>query len=406
MLHVILLTTPDTLDRGAMIVERDIAMLRNSGRESATCLLERMSCPELRSFGQKFCVWRVAALVITLALVASGCGGEDHGGPTTPPPAPRRPASTQPSHASPPAFFSADSPWNRPVPANAPLDPHSREYVAELARLARPRSEGGYGTGILTTQFGVPIYTVPANERTTEVKLDSGAPLLQKAWQAVPLPADARAAAGTDMNVAVWQPSSDTLWEFWKMHRQADGWHARWGGRMTDVSSSSGFYADRRDSAGDFVERSSWGTTAAKASLVAGVMRIDELRRGDIPHALHLALPVARRGVWSLPARQTDGRSNDPGAIPLGARFRLDPRLDIEALHLPRVVATIARAAQRYGMIVVNTSGGVALRAEDPRGPDPYPALFGYQPSYKLLALVPWNKLQLLPLHLRAPTKQ
>ena len=30
----------------------------------------------------------------------------------------------------------------------------------------------------------------------------------------------------------MYQPSTDTLWEFWLMRRAADGWHARWGGKL------------------------------------------------------------------------------------------------------------------------------------------------------------------------------
>jgi hypothetical protein len=332
---------------------------------------------------------RIAAhLVAVLALVV---------------PASAAAQSTAPS----PTFFSPTSPWNQEVPADAPLDPRSAMYVSELQQLARPRYAGGYGSSIMTTEFGVPIYTVGPNQPRVRVKLDgSSAPALQAAWNAVPVPPNARPAAGTDQNLLVYQPATDTLWEFWKMTRQADGWHARYGGRMTGVSTSSGFYQDVFDPRHNYVERSTWGTTAAKASLAAGVITIAELRAGEIRHALHLAVPVARRGVWSLPALQTDGQSSNASAIPLGAHFRLDPTLDIDSLPLSRTMKIIARAAQRYGMIVVNTSGGVGLRAEDPMqyGVNPYDDLFGGQPSWALMQTFPWNRLQLLPLTLRSAT--
>ena len=38
---------------------------------------------------------------------------------------------------------------------------------------------------------------------------------------------------------------------------------------------------------------------------------------------------MARAGVFSWPAQRTDGLLDSPDAIPEGARFRLDPNLDI-----------------------------------------------------------------------------
>ena len=47
--------------------------------------------------------------------------------------------------------------------------------------------------------------------------------------------------------------------------------------------------------------------------------------------------------------------------------FRLDPKLDVAALHLPRVVEMMAEAAQRYGIIVRDkTLHAIGFYAEDP----------------------------------------
>ena len=109
--------------------------------------------------------------------------------------------------------------------------------------------------------------------------------------------------------------------------------------------------------------------------MVAGTITIAELRAGVIPHALALNIPWALPNVYSWPAQRTDGTSTDPDAIPEGARFRLDPDLDIDKLGLPPMARMMATAMQRYGMIVRDQTGhAVSFFAENSAqsGTDPY----------------------------------
>jgi hypothetical protein len=293
-------------------------------------------------------------------------------------------------------FFAADSVWNAPLAADASLDPNSAAVTAELVRQVREGYAGNLQPTINTTQYSAPIYTVPAGQRPVRVILDKPpgvATELARAFEAVPVPDHALPAPGTDAQLVVWQPATDTMWEFWRMRRGPDGWHAGWGGRMTDASSSAGVY-----------QGSSWGATATSLPLAGGLITVPELRRRRIDHALALAIPSARRGEFSLPAQRTDGRSASPDSVPEGARFRLDPRLDLDRLGLPPVVLAIARAAQRYGMIVRDRAGAVVLYAEDPRplGWDPYPQLFGGSAPRELLRAFPWEHLQLMAMQLRS----
>jgi hypothetical protein len=132
-------------------------------------------------------------------------------------------------------------------------------------------------------------------------------------------------------------------------------------------------------------------------------MLIDELAAGRIDHALALAIPSARRGVFSWPAQRSDGVNDDPASIPEGARFRLDPSLDLGKLDLPPVTRMMAEAVQRYGMVVRDQTGhAVGFYAEDPAptGSDPYGQLFGNQAPIDLLATFPWDRLQLLQMQL------
>jgi hypothetical protein len=176
--------------------------------------------------------------------------------------------------------FAPDSFWNAPLAADAPIDPASGSLVTELRRqldLGAP--------WINTTQYSVPVYRVPADQPTVRVTLDIAYQPLQQAWEAVPVPTNARPAGGTDGAMVIWQPSTDTLWEFWLMQRSNGTWHARWGGRMTGVSTSPGYYTG--------AERN-WGVSATSLPLLGGLITLDDVRSGHIDHALGLAIPEAR----------------------------------------------------------------------------------------------------------------
>ena len=335
---------------------------------------------------------RLSARSILLALALVG------GGPFVP----AAGAVRQPLRGT--RLFAPDSIWNAHLPAHARLDPRSARlaslFAAEISRERMLR----IGPWIQTTQYSTPVYTVPRRQRPVRVVLDARGPYgrgLRRAFAAVPLPADARPAPGSDGHLVVVQPSTDRLWEFWKLRRDPPQWRAAWGGAIRRVSRSPGYFT-RVSWPG---AHRSWGATATSLALAGGLIRIRELERGRIDHALAIAIPDMRAGVAAWPAQRTDGSLHTADAIPAGAHFRLDPTVDIDALGLPPAARAIARAAQRYGMIVDDrTLHATGFAAEDP-GPNrsnPYPALFGGRSPDELLARFPWHRLQLLRMRLRA----
>jgi hypothetical protein len=147
------------------------------------------------------------------------------------------------------------------------------------------------------------------------------------------------------------------------------------------------------------------GASATSLSLAGGLIKLVDLQRGVIDHAMALVLPQTRRGQWSWPAQRTDGAGGDTAAnsIPAGAHFRLDPALDLSKLTLPPVTRMIAVAAQRYGFYVTErTDWNVGVAAESPMpyvgptGANPYTAYFGGKSPNQILGAFPWSRLKLL----------
>jgi hypothetical protein len=320
--------------------------------------------------------------------------------PATAPPLPVTPA---PSGTR---LFAPDSVWNAPLASNAPLDPASQTLVGTLRTTVAQNLTAGWGPWIATYDTP-PLYVAPADQPTVRVQLDPGSWKvgLQQAFQAVPIPANAAPAAGADAQLTIWQPSTDRLWELFQARKLADGWHANFGGAMANVSRSRGYFDTDSWPA---LSQPWWGATATSLPVVAGTIMIDELKAGVIPHALAMNIPWARSNTYSWPAQRTDGASTDAYAIPEGARFRLDPNLDIDALNLPPMTRMMAKAAQRYGMIVRDQTGhAISFFAENPadQGSDPYTSpggFYGGPYPNAVIQAFPWDHLQLLKMDLRA----
>ena len=287
--------------------------------------------------------------------------------------------------------FACSSVWNAPLAANAPLSPHSSQYTAQLRSQIKE-----YGGWINTYSYSVPVYTVPRDQRRLPVTLDTSgagsADELARAFkQGVPIPPDAKPAAGQDEHMVVWQPSTNTMWEFWHAQHVNGAWHARWGGKMTNVSSNPGYFSSPPD----------WGATATSLPLMGGLIGIRELESGHIDHALAMAIPHAATGLVAFPAQRSDGNERTSGEIPEGTRFRLDPQVNVAAMHAPAIVRILAEAAQRYGMIVRDQSGTVSLYAQDPTplGHNPYygaHGLFDNLSPAVVMRYFPWSHLQVV----------
>jgi hypothetical protein len=299
-------------------------------------------------------------------------------------------------------WLAPDSIFNAPIARTALVDPASAAYVRRLAR------EAHRAATINALRWSTPVYRVGADQPGVRVQLDTpNAPDLQARLEHVPLPADARAATGTDGNVVVVQASSDTAWELWRMRRDAGGAvHARWAGVVNPLSQHSGVFHDVPDAAGGgWRERWFWGVTAAKLVKLGGLLTARELASGRIEHALAIATPNPRARLFAVPAQGTDGDGAAGDTLPEGARLRLDPSLDIDTLGLPPLTRALAEAAQRYGLVVNNRTGStVAFYSEDPKGLgfDPYPEIFRGTSPWQVAHAFPWDRLQVLRMQLRS----
>jgi hypothetical protein len=328
----------------------------------------------------------VGAGLAALAGVAATEDAAPRAAPAGPTPqeAPAGPAPRE-APAGPTGFFASDSIWNTPLGDDVPI---ARSDLAE--RLARQAAysdvstpvRGFYGAGyqvnVNEEQFSVPVWTVPADQPRVPVRLldERGAPRppgwaqgLPERLADVPLPTDVDQlqADGSDAHLVVWQPSTDTMWEFWVFARDAREpatFTAAYGARLDGVSRASGVLPNQ------------WGARATSLALAGGLVRMADYEAGRIPHALALAVPVIADGHLP-PATRDDGPGASVAAgpaqqdaVPEGAHFRLPAGYDCagRAEGAPLLVRLLCEAARDYGMYVVDRTGGtVSFYAEDDR---------------------------------------
>ena len=300
---------------------------------------------------------------------------------------------TPPSAAEPLRLFSATSFFNEQLPAAAPTAGDAAQIVkAFMHQLAANQGK----VVINTTQWSTPVYTVGPNAPTIALAGQSSiCPRPEGVFsgfraliEEVPMPPGALPAAGSDKEVVIWQPSTGQLWELWRVTKEEGVWSACWGGRLADANTSEGVF------------EAPFGAAASGLSLLGGQIHLEDLEHGRVAHALELLLPDTAASEFVWPANRTDGSSKASDAIPEGTRLRLPASLDLSTLHLSPSGLAIATAIQRYGMIVGDTAGAVALSAQDPSPliaegrPNPYATLLPN--PFDALDSVPWEDLEVI----------
>ncbi|AWN46809.1 hypothetical protein DK419_11230 [Methylobacterium terrae] len=110
------------------------------------------------------------------------------------------------------------------------------------------------------------------------------------------------------------------------------------------------------------------GVRAFGGSLVGGLVRREELERGEIRHAIAMAASTSQasptRIVWPASTTDGDGRNGHTGIIPMGALFAIPPQVDLDRLGLATPEGrALARAFQEFGGYITDTAGRTVVIA-------------------------------------------
>lgn len=246
--------------------------------------------------------------------------------------------------------FPPDNPWNQAV-TNWPLHPNSKNIVASIGR-EKP----------LRYNPDMAFVLVPPDQKRVDVKITGYPDESDKGPYPLPenLPIEGWPAyyrrdpklrrltlddvqrdtlkIGGDRHAIVVDPVNRMLYEFFAMRKTETGWQAMQAS-IFDLKSNQ-------------LRPEGWTSAdAAGLPIFPAIVRYDELKRGEIRHALRVTVRRTRR-AFVAPATHYASKSDDENLPRMGERLRLRSSLDVSQFALQ--VRPILVALQRYGMFVAD----------------------------------------------------
>lgn len=241
--------------------------------------------------------------------------------------------------------FAESSPFNRPIPAGAPLVANSQAIVQRMVSLYGGPAKMTAGDADTSYDYSHPLYYPRADDPVFTLHC------YETSWGTCPIeghririPDAARPAGGGDAHMAVIDEASGWEYDLYKVRSKPAGGGTlefRWGGRTRLDGDGLGSNA-----------------TAAHFGLSAGIIRAEEIAAGKIDHALFMVVRCTSGKVY--PALGGGSQCADGTDAPAGGmRFQLAyTEAEIEALKVPRWKKTILHALRTYGAYVGDTGGG------------------------------------------------
>lgn len=245
-------------------------------------------------------------------------------------------------------IFPADNPWHLDVSA-LPVDPYSTQI---LGKYATTGLHADFGSGLIDDEtFGFPFAVVCGSQPKVPIVFRKNAVDDNYGDESdpgpYPIPLNAPVETG-DGHVIVVDKDNDKLYELYNANVNGDHWEAS-SGAIFDLNS-------------DALRPDGW-TSADGAGLpiFAGLVRYDEVAKGEINHALRFTLA---RG-YITPAHISPARHDVPGtgaahaALPMGARLRLKAGVDISGY--PAHVQVVLKAMKKYGIILADIGSSMYI---------------------------------------------
>lgn len=233
--------------------------------------------------------------------------------------------------------FPANNIWNTPIDT-APVHPRSMAYVNTIGADLPLRND--FGSGLWNgAPIGIPYNIVGASTPRSSVVFDytDESDIVGYPIPKAPLIEGGDSSTG-DRHVLMLDTSECKLYELYHVYHRNNIWTAG-SGAVFDLNSNA-------------LRPDTWTSAdAAGLPIMPGLVRYDEVARGEIGHMIRFTVPKTSRAyLW--PARHYASSITDPAYPPMGLVMRLKSTFDTSKLRPQARV--IARALMTYGMILAD----------------------------------------------------
>jgi hypothetical protein len=228
--------------------------------------------------------------------------------------------------------FPKTNAWNQRID-RLPVAANSAQIIGSIG--ADRGLKADFGSGLWEgAPIGIPITVVGRRQPKTRVAFEYADESDRGPY---PIPRTVKIEGGRasdgDRHALILDRDSCRLYELFALYPQGRGWRAG-SGAIWNLRSNR-------------LRPAGW--TSAGLSILPGLARYDEVRRGVIDHALRFTVRRTRR-AYVYPARHYASNSNDPSLPPMGLRVRLKASFDVSGY--PRQARIVLTALKRYGMMV------------------------------------------------------
>lgn len=268
----------------------------------------------------------LASFLLTLAVVPSPGAGAASGAAAT----------ALPGTSC--TVFPADNYWHADI-SKLPVDKHSSQWLSHMSPSSNLHPDFGPSFGAQPVPYGIPYTVVAHSHARVHVHFTYASESDDVGY---PLGSDSKIEGGStasgDRHVLIVDRGTCRLFELYDVHHANGRWTAGSGATWSLTS--------------DKLRPAGWTSAdAAGLSILAGLLRLDEVKAGHVDHAIRFTTDVTdRRYIW--PARHEAGSVSDSSYPPMGARFRLKAGFPISSYRADTRV--VLRAMKHYGLVLAD----------------------------------------------------
>jgi hypothetical protein len=238
---------------------------------------------------------------------------------------------------------------------------------------------------LIIAPAGAPTQKVTYVNEKLEPRGETAHEHLQAGFDAVPVPQLWRMPSqqlvdliGTDKNLLIYQPSTDSYWEMWHFKGEEGAYTFQNGGFVENCSTWDGIFYEVADKTGPH------GVSASSIGMLGGLLLTSDIARvlggGRIGHCLRLAVPVAT-DEFLAPATKGQAAINripekvgtemnpawEKDAVPIGVWLRFPPGSTAAEHGLTDPMsAAVYEAIREYGLLLSDGGGSCELYGELP----------------------------------------